>query len=189
MFGPVAKAGCGHFSPPAFGVTASKREAVPDNEHNRSESVDRTIAAMGLTVLKTPLRAPQANAFCERLIGTIRRECLDFVIQLMSATCETCFRSGWLITIAGVRTRVLVQAFPTRRTTASRQCPATIRFAMVIESSRSRFSAGCTTSIVSSRWPHEPTGNRREFLRRTGEYARHHMGDTSALRRPHANVE
>jgi len=34
----------------------------------------------GLTVLKTPVRAPQANAFCERLIGIIRRECLDFVI-------------------------------------------------------------------------------------------------------------
>src|SRR5262249_15691548 len=42
--------------------------------------VDRTIAAMGLTVLRTPVRAPQANTFCERLIGTIRRECLDFVI-------------------------------------------------------------------------------------------------------------
>jgi putative transposase len=35
---------------------------------------------MGLTILKTPVRAPQANAFCERLIGTIRRECLDWVI-------------------------------------------------------------------------------------------------------------
>jgi putative transposase len=37
---------------------------------------------MGLTVPKTPVRAPQANAFCERLIGTIRRECLDFVMPL-----------------------------------------------------------------------------------------------------------
>jgi hypothetical protein len=33
-------------------------------------------------VLKTPVRSPQANAHCERLIGTIRRECLDFVISL-----------------------------------------------------------------------------------------------------------
>jgi len=32
--------------------------------------------------LKTPVRSPKANAFCERLIGTIRRECLDYLIPL-----------------------------------------------------------------------------------------------------------
>jgi transposase InsO family protein len=37
---------------------------------------------MGLTILKTPVRSPIANAFCERLIGTIRRECLDWLIPL-----------------------------------------------------------------------------------------------------------
>jgi transposase InsO family protein len=37
---------------------------------------------MGLTVLKTPVRCPQANAFCERLIGTLRPECLDWLILL-----------------------------------------------------------------------------------------------------------
>jgi transposase InsO family protein len=36
---------------------------------------------MGLTV-KTPVQCPQANAFCERLIGTICRECLDWLIVL-----------------------------------------------------------------------------------------------------------
>ena len=47
-----------------------------------SEGVDRTLEAMGLTVIKTPVRAPQANAFCEPVIGTIRRECLDFMIPV-----------------------------------------------------------------------------------------------------------
>jgi transposase InsO family protein len=37
---------------------------------------------MDLQVLKTPVRAQQANSFCERLVGTIRRECLDFLIPL-----------------------------------------------------------------------------------------------------------
>jgi putative transposase len=60
----------------------SHRFVVHDHDRIYSGGVDRTIAAMGLTVLKTPVRAPQANAFCERLIGTIRRECLDFVIPL-----------------------------------------------------------------------------------------------------------
>jgi len=38
------------------------------------------VNAMGVRILKTPVRAPKANAFCERLVGTIRRECLDFLI-------------------------------------------------------------------------------------------------------------
>jgi hypothetical protein len=33
-------------------------------------------------VLRTPVRAPTANAFCERLGGGLRRECLDFLIPL-----------------------------------------------------------------------------------------------------------
>jgi hypothetical protein len=32
--------------------------------------------------LKTPSRVPKANAFCERLVGTIRRECQDYLIPI-----------------------------------------------------------------------------------------------------------
>jgi len=58
------------------------RFLIHDRDSIYSEDVDRAITAMGLTILKTPVRAPQANAFCERLIGTIRRECLDWMIPL-----------------------------------------------------------------------------------------------------------
>jgi transposase InsO family protein len=56
------------------------RYVIHDRDTIYSEGVDRTLEAMGLRILKTPVRAPQANAFCERVIGTIRRECLDFMI-------------------------------------------------------------------------------------------------------------
>jgi transposase InsO family protein len=58
------------------------RWIIHDRDSIYSEAVDATVAAMGLTILKTPVRAPQANAFCERLIGSMRRECLDWLILL-----------------------------------------------------------------------------------------------------------
>ena len=36
-------------------------------------------------MLKSPPRSPMANAICERVIGTIRRECLDHVIIFSEA--------------------------------------------------------------------------------------------------------
>jgi transposase InsO family protein len=60
----------------------SHRWVIHDRDNIYSGGVDAAVAAMGLTILKTPVRAPQANAFCERLIGSIRRECLDWLILL-----------------------------------------------------------------------------------------------------------
>ena len=34
-------------------------------------------AASGIEVLRTPYRAPRANAICERVVGTLRREVFD----------------------------------------------------------------------------------------------------------------
>ena len=59
-----------------------QRFLIHDRDSIYAAAVDRAVAAMGLTVLKTPVRCPQANAFCERLIGTIRRECSDWLIVL-----------------------------------------------------------------------------------------------------------
>jgi putative transposase len=38
----------------------------------------------GIKVLRTPVRAPKANAICERFIGSLKRECLDHVLTLHS---------------------------------------------------------------------------------------------------------
>jgi putative transposase len=67
-----------------MGVSGDQRHrwVIHDRDRIYSEGVDATVAAMGLTILKTPVRVPQANAFCERLIGSMRRECLDWLILL-----------------------------------------------------------------------------------------------------------
>ena len=58
------------------------RFLVHDRDGIFSPAVDAALRSMGLEVLHTPLLAPQANAYCERVIGTARRECLDWVIPL-----------------------------------------------------------------------------------------------------------
>jgi putative transposase len=65
-------------------ITGEKpyRFLIHDRDSIYSPEFDSALKAMGLSILKTPFRAPQANALCERLIGTIRRECLDFLIPL-----------------------------------------------------------------------------------------------------------
>jgi putative transposase len=35
-----------------------------------------------IELLKTPVEAPRANAFCERFLGSLRRECLDYMLIL-----------------------------------------------------------------------------------------------------------
>jgi transposase InsO family protein len=66
------------------------REALPGGHayrfliHDRdsifSKELDNEVKAMGVRVLRTPVQAPQANSVCERFGGTLRRECLDFLI-------------------------------------------------------------------------------------------------------------
>jgi len=59
-----------------------QRYLIHDRDSIFSSDLDSVLVSSGLKVLKTPIRSPQANAFCERLIGTVRRECLDFLIPL-----------------------------------------------------------------------------------------------------------
>ena len=44
---------------------------------------------MGVETLRSPIASPKANALCERVIGTVRRECLDWLIPLSEAHLRT----------------------------------------------------------------------------------------------------
>jgi putative transposase len=58
---------------------------IHDRDNIYSKDLDSSLRTFGLRVLKTPYRTPQANAFCERLIGSARRECLNFLIPINAA--------------------------------------------------------------------------------------------------------
>jgi hypothetical protein len=47
-----------------------------------AKDVDQGVCHMRLRVMNTPVRTPGAKARCERVVGTMRRECLAFVIPL-----------------------------------------------------------------------------------------------------------
>jgi putative transposase len=64
----------------AFGV--GPRFLIRDNDSKYGTQFDRVAAGAGIKVMHTPVRAPRANAVCERFIGSLRRECLDFLLIL-----------------------------------------------------------------------------------------------------------
>jgi putative transposase len=48
---------------------------IHDRDSIFARHLDDSIRALGLAVLRSPFSSPKANAICERVIGTIRREC------------------------------------------------------------------------------------------------------------------
>jgi transposase InsO family protein len=77
-------------SPSDVWVAQQLREATPfgarptypirDNDRKYGEHFANVAAE--IEVLRTPVRAPRANASCERFIGSLRRECLDYILIL-----------------------------------------------------------------------------------------------------------
>ncbi len=63
-----------------FGV--GPRFILRDRDDKLGRDFDRAAEGVGARALKTPVRAPRANAVCERFLGSVRRECLDHVLVL-----------------------------------------------------------------------------------------------------------
>ncbi len=139
---------------------------IHDRDAIYSEGVDRTLAAMGLTVLKTPARVPQANAFCERLIGTIRRECLDLMIPMSEAHVRAILREWVCHYNRGRPHASLGPGIPDRHSVSQLGAHQIIDFQRATKSGPYQSSAAYIRSTVSRErlrdMPHEL------FLRITG---------------------
>jgi len=61
------------------------RYLIHDRDWIFAKHLDDSIRALGIEVLRSPVASPKANAICERVIGTIRRECLDWLIPISEA--------------------------------------------------------------------------------------------------------
>jgi transposase InsO family protein len=78
------------------------RYLIHDRDSIFTRYLDDSIRTLGLAVLRSPFSSPKANAICERVIGTMRRECLDWMIPTSQAHLKSILRE-WVAHYNGGR--------------------------------------------------------------------------------------
>jgi putative transposase len=68
------------------------RFIIRDNDDKFGPDFDRAAKGTGVRVLRTAPKAPLMNSFCERFLGSARRECLDYVVVLGECHLERVLR-------------------------------------------------------------------------------------------------
>jgi putative transposase len=77
----------------AFPEETSPKYLLRDRDSIYGEAVTRGVDHMGIRQVITAPRAPWQNPFAERVIGSIRRECLDHCLILNEAHLRLLLRS------------------------------------------------------------------------------------------------
>ncbi|GAA0378605.1 hypothetical protein Acor_69530 [Acrocarpospora corrugata] len=60
---------------------------IPDRDTKFTAAFDQVFTDEGLKIITTPIHSPQANAICERWVGSARREYLDRMLILGERHC------------------------------------------------------------------------------------------------------
>ena len=68
------------------------RFLIHDCDSKFSRVFDEVFRSDGVEIIRTPFRAPQANAFAERWVGTVRRDCLDWILIVSRRQLEQVLR-------------------------------------------------------------------------------------------------
>ena len=91
--------------------TRAAKLLIGDRDQKLTASFDEVFRSEGVRIIKTPIRAPRANASAERFMGTVRRECLDrFLIFGRRHLSSRCSSNTSLTTISIARTAPWISA-------------------------------------------------------------------------------
>jgi putative transposase len=80
----------------AIGLQDRYEYLLHDRDSIFARHLDESIVKLGVKVLKSPPRSPTANSICERVIGTIRRECLDWLNPLTESHLRSILKQ-WIV--------------------------------------------------------------------------------------------
>jgi transposase InsO family protein len=110
--------------PQLHGHLRADRFLIHDRDSKFSGTFDEVFRSEGITVIHTPIRAPQANTYAERFVRTVRTECLDWLLIIARRHLETLLRIYTAHYNRERRHRALALLSPTRQTRVSHRAAA-----------------------------------------------------------------